>query len=480
MKFAIIVRGPGYINLFYRIGDFLKEKGIDIVYVMENKYEIFKEGYQDILANEKVYYLIDFKEESLQQQDQQNFDWLALFSTYDRVNAYHYNVEPKELEEMLAAAYNMWEYLFTEEHIDGVIYEGVSNVISYVAYIKCNEYKKKYVAIVTSRLPGRVHIFNDLYGTDDIYNNFQSFLKKKINIYNDKEIVDLYNHINQPQVAPDYMKNNPGNINYSLIKHYCAKISLIGRYTSYCLREHKNIKRSFTMKNPFEVAWKLLERNIKRKITFRLMDTLGYFKEPDYSEKFLVYSLHFHPEASTSLNAWPFVDELPIIKNTAFSLPHGYKLYVKPHPNGVGYEGIQFYKTIKKIPRVKLISPLINSKELIPKSCGVVTLAGTMGFEALMLRKPVFTFGQVFYQVHPYCYKITNLYKFPETLKTALNSNYNPQVFEYYNFLLLKSYYKCTFPGHFDTSIHQSDENIKNLGAAILNNIINNICGEEW
>ena len=56
-----------------------------------------------------------------------------------------------------------------------------------------------------------------------------------------------------------------------------------------------------------------------------------------------------------------------------------------------------YYKKLKKIPNVKLIKPNIPSFDLIAKAKLVVTITGTAGWEASFLKKPVITFGNIFY-----------------------------------------------------------------------------------
>jgi len=470
MKLAIIIIGPGYINLFYNLGNYLKSKGIEIIYVLENKYEIYKEGYQELFKKESVYFLIDFRKKHKNSITKQKREWLPLFSTFDRVTTYGYKTSPGDLEEMLISDYDMWDYLFKEEKIDGVFNENVSDTISYVAYLKCLQYKKKYLGLDGSYFSEKLRIISDLYGVNEVFQTFSTYLKKGKKIF-DKDLNDLYQKIISPTVFPDYMKNNPSFVGYSLMNHYLKKLHLIKNYIYYYLKEHKNIKKSFETKGPFWKAWRLFLREAKRKARIKIMIAKRYFTEPDYNEKFLIYPLHFHPEASTLINAWPYIDELPMIKNIAFSLPDGYKLYVKTHPNGFGYEGIQFYKKVKAIPRIKLIHYFINSKELIAKSCGVITLTSTMGFEALMLKKPVFIFGNIFYQVHPYCNKIENIYLLPKILSEGLSKEYNQQLFEKYNLSFLKVYYDCTFSGKFELFKRQDPKNIKRIGDEIIKSI---------
>ena len=137
------------------------------------------------------------------------------------------------------------------------------------------------------------------------------------------------------------------------------------------------------------------------------------------NESFFLYPLHYHPESSTSVHARHYINELNTITNIAFNLPFGKLLYVKDHPSAAGNPKINFYTELKKIPNVRLINHEMNIKNLIKKSEGIITLTSTVGFEALMYNKPVYVFGDVFYEFHPLCRKIKSFEELWLILKDA-------------------------------------------------------------
>ena len=103
---------------------------------------------------------------------------------------------------------------------------------------------------------------------------------------------------------------------------------------------------------------------------------------------------------------------------------------------------LDYYRDIRKLPNVKLIFCDENIKDLIQFSQGVITLTSTVGFEALMMNKPVFVFGNVFYQCHPNCrklYSYENLFDSLKDLSVSLDRQINR------NFI--GAYYKTTFKG---------------------------------
>ena len=63
----------------------------------------------------------------------------------------------------------------------------------------------------------------------------------------------------------------------------------------------------------------------------------------------------------------------------------------------VGFRTRHYYKELKKIPNVRLIPAAQKSLNLIKNSELVITLLGTAGWEAALLKKPVIIFGDIYY-----------------------------------------------------------------------------------
>ena len=135
---------------------------------------------------------------------------------------------------------------------------------------------------------------------------------------------------------------------------------------------------------------------IKRKLR-NLIGVDDLYDAYDSAKPFAYYALHLEPELPILLLA-PFdTDQVAIVKRLAQSLPVGMYLYVKEHPLMTPYRPRAFYKALKKIPNVKLLRPEISSFGLMRRAALVATITGSAGWEALLLGKPVITFGEVFY-----------------------------------------------------------------------------------
>ena len=166
--------------------------------------------------------------------------------------------------------------------------------------------------------------------------------------------------------------------------------------------------------------WFLLDATRRK---FRLMRGFSdLYDVYDQREQFVYYPLHLEPEMSMLLLAPRWTDQINLIKQIAESIPFSFKLYVKEHPAMVGFRTRQYYRELKKIPNVKLIHPNHDSHEIIKGSRLVFTQTGTAGWEALLLKKPVITFGDVYYNSLSMTKKCTDIETLSSLVKTQLDN----------------------------------------------------------
>ena len=106
----------------------------------------------------------------------------------------------------------------------------------------------------------------------------------------------------------------------------------------------------------------------------------------------------------------------------AKSLPIGYKLIVKDHPNMKhrGWRSIGEMKKIMKIQSVELLHPNSNSMELIKKSHLVFTVNGSASIEAAMYQKPSIILEDTGPFQLPSMYKVNSFSELPMAIRTCL------------------------------------------------------------
>jgi len=144
------------------------------------------------------------------------------------------------------------------------------------------------------------------------------------------------------------------------------------------------------------------------------------FKHPIPGDKFVLFLLHKQPEASTFVKSPLFMDQRYLIEIVAKSLPVGYSVYVKPHHNDFGNKPLNYFKEMTSRPNVRLLKTYCNSQELVRKCAAVVTISGTVGWEGIVLGKPVITFGNVFYNAYDQVMHVSDITQLPDRLRKAI------------------------------------------------------------
>src|SRR5262249_48951677 len=148
----------------------------------------------------------------------------------------------------------------------------------------------------------------------------------------------------------------------------------------------------------------------------------AYFELPRAGERYMLFPLHFQPESSTLVMAPYHLDQAPLVENLAKSLPIGHWLYVKEHPHSAGRRPVAFYRRLKKLFNVRLISPDVDSHALVRGAEAVATINSTMGLEAILYERPVISFGPAFYNMYGQVYPVTDIARLPAIVRDAVTS----------------------------------------------------------
>ena len=291
-----------------------------------------------------------------------------------------------------------------------------------------------------SRLPGRFSLTSDPLNDVELLATFRAIQDGEITP--DQETrAWVRNYISKIEtITPDYMKTN-GLDNLSIVSRY-FKRERIGRLLA--LMRHIGDSRTvnFQIGNPLLTHLGLFLRNVKRRLRSNRVKKL--YQDPVHGERFLLYPLHFHPEASTSILAGTYLDEYEVIRNIAFNLPEGLRLYVKDHVSAWAYPNLDFYSRLRSLPNVRVLHPEAPTKKLIRDSEAVITLTSTVGYEALLLRKRVFLYGEVFYSFHKGVARVENPAQLHELLSVQLEKPIDWD--ENYNEDFVCAYHATTYP----------------------------------
>lgn len=312
--------------------------------------------------------------------------------------------------------------LFDEEKPDFVFLPAIASLGSLLLY---HVAKKRNIPVLIT-IVGRVgdllllsENYHDNSWADKIFAQLQN--GQIVNQWSDKAKKILADFRDEP--VPYYAEESPDKKATSrqkqfkfMVPRYAGKsiawfFALSWQYVkNYCHHDYDEI-------NPL---YYLLDR-LKRK-TRCLIGYDSFFDKPNFDEDYAFYPLQLDPEMTTMLYAPFFADQAYVIKQCARSLPLGFKLYVKEHPAMVGYRPRSYYRELKKIPNVKIINPQTKSFELIKNCRLIMTVTSTVGWEALFLKKPVVTLGDVFYNKLSMVKCCKTIEQLPYTVKEQLEN----------------------------------------------------------
>jgi hypothetical protein len=168
--------------------------------------------------------------------------------------------------------------------------------------------------------------------------------------------------------------------------------------------------------------WHYLFDRVVRK--FR--NAFGYadlYDAYDPHAEYAFFPLHLEPEIALLVQAPYAKNQIEIADMIAQSLPVGMLLYVKEHPLMVGYRTRAFYKALKNTPNVRLLDPSLKGVDVMQNSKLVFTIAGSSGFEAARLKKPVISFGEFYYNSLSCVKRSTEPEKLAALIREQLNKN---------------------------------------------------------
>jgi len=155
-----------------------------------------------------------------------------------------------------------------------------------------------------------------------------------------------------------------------------------------------------------------------------------YLPESDLQKyDYVFFPLHTEPEVSLLVYSKPYLNQIEVLRNIAYSLPPGMILVVKEHPAARGKRPLSYYKKIEEILNVSFADPTMDARILIVNSRLVATIASSVGFEALLLGKPVITFGQTPFEILPsnMVRKIRDLNDLDENIADLLQNHHHDE-----------------------------------------------------
>ncbi len=296
--------------------------------------------------------------------------------------------------------FSLFDKIFSTQNVDYYYSECVATLQCYAAYLVGKKRNVKYVA----QMPARGALdFKYYYFVNDEYQHNSRFRNDyKLRVYDcetisiaERFLAEFEEKGNRPP-GMDTVRSKP-KIDYLFV-------TAPFRYLLHRFDKYLNDPYSYMYYKSYNKLLSPITHYYKYKLSKK------YYVEADYSKKYVFFPLHLQPEASTCVCAEKYEKQLFYIDSWAKSLPADTVLYVKEHYALLGNRELSFYKECNKYPNVFLINPWENSRKMIEYSVAVTTLTGTAGYEAMLMRKPVFISADCVYDNAPGVIKLDDIY----------------------------------------------------------------------
>lgn len=334
----------------------------------------------------------------------------------------------ENIQKWIIIYYELINKRLNEFKPDAVVFVANASLASFMLSKICEIKRIPYFQITTCRVKNYFSIVKNNYKgiNAEILKDFNLIINsEKPEELLDKTALDFIDSFRKNPKSPEFeekvrsnvRKMTQQNIIKIIFEAFVELAKMIGADILAFFDKKKNV---FFLRKREKINTFIF--NIRKKIIIR-KSPYCYFDKTSDKDKFVFFPLHINPEASTMIIAPNFVNQLSLIEIIAKNIPLTYKLYVKEHFPSVGTRDRNFYKELKKFPNVKLINPWDDTFELIKKSSLVMTISGTAGWEAGMLRKPVITFSETFYSKAGLATYCSDLDKLSELIKEKIWGN---------------------------------------------------------
>ena len=241
----------------------------------------------------------------------------------------------------------------------------------------CKTRNIKYYCLDATRVGSKYFLANDCFSD----NKFVREKAYELTIKDcSKEAIEYVDNFNKKPSIPSYEIENRKNTDLSI------KNALLEIFKSFgsLLKTEKIITRlDLSSHHLIYARWIL-----------RSFFTKKYFQSIEVDKKYFLFCLHCQPEKSTNIDAPKYIDQIKVIEEICKYLPKNIYLYVKEHFHMDGKRRSSFFKKLKKINNVKLISPYADQFKLLKNSEGIITITGTIGLESAFFGKPYFCYGE--------------------------------------------------------------------------------------
>ncbi len=383
-----------------------------------NQIRISVSKLQDISKFNIIYESEQFDKKYTEKSINDLEEWLGIsFKYIGSLDRRFYNKETQidsrnenDLNQYITSLVEFFKTFFLENKIDIFINTIEDDVFSSVAYYTAKKLNIEILGLMWGRFPRKGIIFCKDYTEICCWNE---------NVVKWSEIEDLYS---KPTIAHEnIMIKNQDHLKFISIIERMRNSMWVMNYNKFVKNIEKliNYEKFIFEKTSLLKEIKKYFKKLTRKFLIKLI-----LDRVDYNEPFFLFPLHFTDDAQLTFRE-PFINQFTIIKDLARALPENHFLYVKPHPHYLGTD-VKFseIRKLRKINGIKIINPIYSPIDLIKNSKAVITINSTTGFESLVMKTPVISFGHDFYCKEDLCHIIRDFNDLPQIVNKLSNTDF--------------------------------------------------------
>lgn len=285
--------------------------------------------------------------------------------------------------EILGKEISFWSHIMDTTRPSFLVNETVALEIAEVMAIEAEKREIPFHTYLLGFIPGT------FYWKPDPFSGRMQNMNTIQPSETDKQKAEEYiNGVIEKDNRPFYVSNvQKQNITLKTVLHSWWLNIIIGG---------KNKKLELKMAFKYEDYSLLTEKDMNTYFSclFNKYDDISTIDE----KKIIFYPMHLEPEAILSYFVEENYDQSMIINSILSCIKQDQYLVVKEHPQQQGVLLTSKYREIKKRnSNVIYLPSYIKSFPIIKKSDAIVTLTSTVAWEALIMGKPSFVLGKIFY-----------------------------------------------------------------------------------
>jgi hypothetical protein len=319
---------------------------------------------------------------------------------------------------ILVGVCRFWQQVFHELRPDGVVGE-VACASEWIAWSLARRSALPYLIPYPGPLPNRFYFIRSPAGRWDLAETLYREAKERPLSTEQRVVVEGFlstfraKRLRSAIHAPAF--RSPLQFDGALVAGLVQRAKRIPFRVRTYLQDGYFEVGSYNGTPPWEPVLKDLLRILRHFATQRTI-----FETEVIKGKKIYFPLHVQPEFTIDVRAPFYTNQFALIENIAKSAPSGYHVVVKEHPGMRGYRPLNYYRALKKLYNVQLVSPNLDSHQIIESSDAVLTIVGTTAFEGILYEKPVVAFGPLGYGFFDLLYNCPNVSDLPFILSEAL------------------------------------------------------------